>query len=116
VRATRGATIPLRARALGEKSPRGNSPLGDESLLAGRLTLRTREVAQNTAKERCRNRLGPIRLVPARLVSGLIGTGAGALIGHLYGGMSRSDLKEIGEMLDESEAALIVVNDDRAGC
>ena len=48
---------------------------------------------------------------PSVLVSGLVGTGAGALIGHLRGGMSRSDLKEIGEMLDESEAALIVVGE-----
>ena len=43
---------------------------------------------------------------PSILVSGLIGAGAGALIGHLRGGMSDSDLKEVGEMLDESEAAL----------
>jgi uncharacterized membrane protein len=48
---------------------------------------------------------------PSILVSGLIGAGAGALIGHLHGGMSRSDLKEIGEMLDESDAALIVVGE-----
>jgi uncharacterized membrane protein len=48
---------------------------------------------------------------PSVLVSGLAGAGAGALIGHLRGGMSRSDLKEIGEMLDESEAALIVVGE-----
>ena len=48
---------------------------------------------------------------PSVLVSGLVGAGAGALIGHLRGGMSRSDLKEIGEMLDESEAALIVVGE-----
>jgi len=48
---------------------------------------------------------------PSVLVSGLVGAGAGALIGHLEGGMSRSDLKEIGEMLDESEAALIVVGE-----
>lgn len=48
---------------------------------------------------------------PSILVSGLVGAGAGALIGHLEGGMSRSDLKEIGEMLDESEAALIVVGE-----
>jgi uncharacterized membrane protein len=45
------------------------------------------------------------------LVSGLVGAGAGALIGHLRGGMSNSDLKEVGEMLDESEAALIVVGE-----
>ena len=48
---------------------------------------------------------------PSVLVSGLLGAGAGALIGHLEGGMSRSDLKEVGEMLDESEAALIVVGE-----
>ena len=48
---------------------------------------------------------------PSILVSGLVGAGAGALIGHLRGGISNSDLKEIGEMLDESEAALIVVGE-----
>ena len=48
---------------------------------------------------------------PSILVSGLVGAGAGALIGHLHGGMSRSDLKEMGEMLDESDAALIVVGE-----
>src|ERR671921_673807 len=44
---------------------------------------------------------------PSILVGGLLGAGAGALIGHLEGGMSRSDLKEGGEMLDDSEAALV---------
>jgi uncharacterized membrane protein len=48
---------------------------------------------------------------PSILVSGLVGAGGGALIGHLRGGMSNSDLKEVGEMLDESEAALIVVGE-----
>jgi uncharacterized membrane protein len=48
---------------------------------------------------------------PSILVSGLVGAGAGALIGHLRGGMSNSDLKEVGEMLDDSEAALIVVGE-----
>src|SRR4051794_28894548 len=49
---------------------------------------------------------------PSILVSGLVGAGAGALIGHLRGGMSDSDLKEVGEMLDGSEAALIVVGEE----
>ena len=48
---------------------------------------------------------------PSLLASGLAGAGAGALIGHLRGGMSNSDLKEVGEMLEESEAALIVVGE-----
>jgi uncharacterized membrane protein len=46
---------------------------------------------------------------PSILVGGLLG--AGALIGHLRSGMSNSDLKEVGEMLEESEAALIVVGE-----
>lgn len=49
---------------------------------------------------------------PSIRVSGLTGAGAGAFIGHLRGGMSRDDLKEIGEMLDESEAAVIVVGEE----
>ena len=49
---------------------------------------------------------------PSVLVSGLVGAGAGALIGHLRGGMSNSDLEELGEMLDRSEAGLIVVGEE----
>ena len=48
---------------------------------------------------------------PGILLGGLVGAGAGALIGHLEGGMSRQDVKEVGEMLDDSEAALIVVGE-----
>jgi uncharacterized membrane protein len=49
---------------------------------------------------------------PGILLGGLIGAGAGALIGHLEGGMSRDDIREIGELLDNSEAALIVVGEE----
>jgi uncharacterized membrane protein len=38
-----------------------------------------------------------------------IGAGAGALIGHFRRGLSRSDLKQIGDTLQESTAALIVI-------
>jgi uncharacterized membrane protein len=48
---------------------------------------------------------------PSILVGGLLGAGAGALIGHLRSGMSNSDLKEVGEMIDDSKAALIVVGE-----
>jgi uncharacterized membrane protein len=48
---------------------------------------------------------------PGILVGGLLGAGAGALIGHLEGGMSREDIREVGELLDNSEAALIVVGE-----
>jgi uncharacterized membrane protein len=33
----------------------------------------------------------------------------GALAGHLWGGMSRADMKDLGELLDEGEVALVVV-------
>ena len=48
---------------------------------------------------------------PGLLVGGLLGAGAGALIGHLEGGMSREDIRDVGEMLENSEAALIVVGE-----
>jgi uncharacterized membrane protein len=33
----------------------------------------------------------------------------GALAGHLWGGMSRADMKDLGELLDKGEVALVVV-------
>jgi uncharacterized membrane protein len=41
------------------------------------------------------------------------GAAAGSLIGHFWGGMSRSDLKEIGDTLQASTAALIVIGRSR---
>ena len=38
-----------------------------------------------------------------------IGAGLGALAGHAAGGMSRSDLKDLGETLDEGECAVVAV-------
>ena len=46
---------------------------------------------------------------PAIIGSAIVGAAAGGLIGHLEGGMSRSDLKELGDYLEENEAALIVI-------
>ncbi|WDT77331.1 MAG: DUF1269 domain-containing protein [Candidatus Manganitrophus sp.] len=51
---------------------------------------------------------------PAYLIGKLVlGAGVGALIGHLWGGMSRSDLKQIGTMLSNGSAALIVIGKSR---
>ena len=41
------------------------------------------------------------------------GAALGALIGHLWGGMSRSDLKHVGQTLQSSTTALIVVGRSR---
>ena len=45
---------------------------------------------------------------PALIGSAVVGAGAGGLIGHLKGGMSRGDLKELGEELEAGNAAVIV--------
>lgn len=39
----------------------------------------------------------------------LVGAVAGALVGHLWRGLSRSDMKKIGDTLQDSTATLIVV-------
>ncbi len=46
---------------------------------------------------------------PSIIASGVVGAAAGGLVGHLWGGMSRADVKEIGELLDEGEAGLVVI-------
>jgi len=51
---------------------------------------------------------------PPYLIWELVGGAAlGTLIGHLWGGMSRSDLKHIGETLQSSTSGLIVVGRSR---
>jgi uncharacterized membrane protein len=46
---------------------------------------------------------------PALIGSALVGAGIGGIGGHLWKGMSRSDVKELGELIDEGGAALLVV-------
>ena len=55
--------------------------------------------------------LFPAAAIGSGLLAATTGTGAvlGAVAGHVSAGMSRSDLKELGEYLDEGETGLIVV-------
>ncbi len=46
---------------------------------------------------------------PAILGSALVGAAIGGVGGHLWRGISRSDVKELGELIDTGEAALVVV-------
>ena len=50
---------------------------------------------------------------PSLIASAAVGAGAGALTGHLARGMSREDMKELGETLETGEAALVVVGESR---
>lgn len=54
--------------------------------------------------------LFPAAAIGGGLLAATTGGGAviGAISGHVSGGMSRSDLKELGERLDAGESALIV--------
>jgi uncharacterized membrane protein len=46
---------------------------------------------------------------PALIGSALVGGAIGAASGHLWRGLSRSDVKELGELIDAGQAALLVV-------
>jgi uncharacterized membrane protein len=50
---------------------------------------------------------------PAILGTAIVGAGAGGLIGHLRGGISRDDLKELGEELGDATAAVIVIGESK---
>jgi uncharacterized membrane protein len=50
---------------------------------------------------------------PAILGSAIVGAGAGGLVGHLRGGISRDDLKELGEELEAGNAAVIVIGESK---
>ena len=50
---------------------------------------------------------------PSIIGTAIVGGAAGSVIGHFWRGLDRGDVKELGEMLDSGEAALIVVGKDR---
>jgi uncharacterized membrane protein len=52
---------------------------------------------------------------PSLIGAAAVGAGAGGLIGHLARGMSRSDMKDLGELLDDGQAALVVVGESNIG-
>jgi uncharacterized membrane protein len=50
---------------------------------------------------------------PSIIASGVVGGVTGGLVGHFWRGMSRSDVKELGELIDEGQAALVVVGESK---
>jgi uncharacterized membrane protein len=50
-----------------------------------------------------------ITLAGALVAGGVLGASAGAIAGHMVSGMSRSDLKELGDLLDNGASGLVVV-------
>jgi len=53
-------------------------------------------------------------LFPPSIIGGaIVGGAAGGVAGHLWRGMSRGDLKDLGEALDEGQAAVIVLGESK---
>jgi uncharacterized membrane protein len=50
---------------------------------------------------------------PSIIGSAIVAGTAGGVIGHLRGGMSRKDVKELGEDLQEGQTALLVIGQSR---
>jgi len=50
-----------------------------------------------------------VALGGALLAGGAGGSALGAMAGHVAGGMSRGDLKELGELLDDGQSGLVVI-------
>ena len=50
---------------------------------------------------------------PAILGTALVGAAIGVASGHLWKGISRSDVKELGEIIDAGEVALVVIGRNR---
>jgi uncharacterized membrane protein len=50
---------------------------------------------------------------PALIGSAVVGATAGGLIGHLRGGVSRGDLKDLGEELEPGGAAVLVIGESK---
>jgi uncharacterized membrane protein len=48
---------------------------------------------------------------PSIIASALVGGAVGAVSGHLWRGMSRADVKELGDLLDANEAALLIIGE-----
>ena len=50
---------------------------------------------------------------PAVIGTAIVGAGAGGLTGHLTRGISRGDLKDLGDELEEGSAAVIVLGESK---
>ncbi len=50
---------------------------------------------------------------PAIIGSAVVGAAVGGVGGHLWHGMSRADVKEFGEIIDDGQAALVIVGESK---
>ena len=48
---------------------------------------------------------------PSIIATAAVGAAVGGVSGHLWRGMSRADVKEFGDMIDDGQAALVIVGE-----
>ena len=50
---------------------------------------------------------------PSIIASAAVGAAVGGVGGHLWRGMSRADVKEFGDIIDDGQAALVIVGESK---
>ena len=50
---------------------------------------------------------------PAIIAGAVVGAAVGGVGGHLWRGMSRADVKEFGDIIDDGQAALVIVGESK---
>jgi uncharacterized membrane protein len=50
---------------------------------------------------------------PAIIATAAVGAAVGGVGGHLWRGMSRADVKELGDIIDDGQAALVIVGESK---
>ena len=50
---------------------------------------------------------------PSIIASAAVGAAVGGVGGHFWRGMSRADVKEFGDIIDDGQAALVIVGDSK---
>ncbi|MGO8862971.1 MAG: DUF1269 domain-containing protein [Acidimicrobiales bacterium] len=50
---------------------------------------------------------------PSIIGTAIVGAAVGGVSGHLWRGMSRADVKELGDVIDDGQAALVIVGESR---
>ena len=66
-----------------------------------------------TGRGRAASALVGILFPPSIVVGAAVGAAVGGVSGHLWRGMSRSDVKELGEIIDDGQAALVIVGESK---
>jgi uncharacterized membrane protein len=104
--------------AIQEQHSRGFIDTYDAAMVAkdaqGNVSIRKHEkpTQHGTAAGLAAGAVIGLLFPPALIGSALVGSAAGGLLGHFWRGLSRHDVKELGDFLDDGQVALVIVGRD----